>query len=230
MSSSAITIIPKGHLLFHAGTHYICRVNLTAVSFWQTILKWDRALFEKINGDWANSLFDTVMPFLRISLNWAPLYLFLFVLVLHNFRVKGLWWALFFLVTVSLTDMTGTYVFKHNVERLRPCRDPEFMEHVRMVLDGCAGGYSFISNHAANHFGMGVFFFITFRNIIGKWAWLGLIWAASIAYAQVYVGIHYPTDVLGGAVLGLIFGLSTGMLFNKRFGFAIFDKQPTGPF
>lgn len=202
---------------------------LSAATIWQTLLSWDRALFEKINSDWANPLFDAVMPFLRVSLNWVPLYLFLLVLVLQNFRIKGLWWALFFIVTVALTDMTGTYVFKHNIERLRPCRDPEFMDHVRMLLDGCAGGYSFTSNHAANHFGMAVFFFITFRHLIGRWAWLGLFWAASIAYSQVYVGIHYPSDVMGGAMLGVIFGVSTGQLFNKRFGFAIFDKQPTGP-
>lgn len=208
---------------------YICNVNGTPLSVWQTLLQWDRALFEKINSDWANPFFDTVMPFLRVSTHWYPLYLFLLVLVLQNFKVKGLWWALFFLVTVSLTDMTGTYVFKHNIERLRPCRDPEFMEHVRLVLDGCAGGYSFTSNHAANHFGMGMFFFITFRRIIGNWAWLGLFWAATIAYSQVYVGIHYPTDVMGGALLGLIFGLSTGTFFNKRYGFAIFGHQPTGP-
>ncbi len=219
---------PLPEKVFQGFTHYICKVNINAVSFWQTLLTWDRALFEKINSDWANSLFDSVMPWLRVSTVWAPLYLFMLVLVLQNFKASGLWWALLFLVTVALTDMTGTYLFKHNIERLRPCRDPEFMDHVRLVVQQCAGGYSFISNHAANHFGMGVFFFVTFRHMIGKWAWVGLIWAASIAYAQVYVGNHYPLDVLGGAVLGLIFGITTGQLFNKRFGFVIFDDQPTG--
>jgi len=199
-----------------------------AASFWQTIINWDQALFEKINGDWANPFFDALMPFLRNSQVWAPLYLFVLVLVLHNYGVKALWWALLFIVTVSLTDMTGTYIFKHNIERLRPCRDPAFAAHVRLVLKQCAGGYGFISNHAANHFGMAAFFFITFRRMIGKWAWTGLIWAASIAYAQVYVGVHYPLDVLAGALLGLGFGFSTGRLFNKRFGFAIFDNQPIG--
>jgi undecaprenyl-diphosphatase len=196
--------------------------------FWNTLIQWDRALFEKINGDWANPLFDALMPWLRNSQVWAPLYLFLLVLVLYNFGVKGLWWSLMFVVTVSLTDMTGTHVFKHNVERLRPCSDPAFFQHVRMVLKDCAGGYGFISNHAANHFGMGAFFFITFRHIIGRWVWLGFFWAASIAYAQVYVGVHYPLDVLAGALLGVIFGITTGYIFNKQFGFVIFAHQPTG--
>jgi undecaprenyl-diphosphatase len=71
--------------------------------------------------------------------------------------------------------------------------------------------------------GMGVFFYMTFRYELKKWAWAGIIWAIIIAYSQVYVGVHYPSDVLAGALLGLVFGMITGTLFNKRFGFAIFE-------
>ncbi len=183
-------------------------------------------MFEKVNGDWANPLFDALMPFLRNSLNWIPLYLFLLVFVLLNFKIKGIWWVVFFLITIALTDMTGTYVFKHEFIRLRPCNDPNFADRVRKVLNQCAGGYSFISNHAANHFGMAAFFFVTFRHRLKSWAWVGLLWAASIAYAQVYVGVHYPLDVICGAMLGLAFGISAGTFFNKRFGIAIFENQP----
>jgi undecaprenyl-diphosphatase len=200
-------------------------MNFSAINFWQKIIQWDKSLFEKINGDWANPFFDAVMPFLRNSLSWVPLYMFLLVFVLMNFKVKGIWWALLFLSTVALTDMVGTYVFKHGFERLRPCSDPDFVDHVRLVLKQCAGGYSFTSNHAANHFGMATFFFVTFRHLIKKWVWVGLFWAACICYAQVYVGVHYPLDVIVGALLGLAFGISTGTIFNKRFGFAIFDNQ-----
>ncbi len=199
---------------------------LLVINFWQKLVEWDQSLFEKINGDWANSFFDTVMPFLRNSINWAPLYLFLLVFVLMNFKVKGIWWAVLFLSTVALADMTGTYVFKHGFDRLRPCNDPNFADHVRLLLKHCAGGSSFTSNHAANHFGMAAFFFVTFRHLFKKWAWFGLFWAAAIAYAQVYVGVHYPLDVFCGALLGLAFGITTGTFFNKRFGFAIFDNQP----
>lgn len=200
---------------------------LSAINFWYKLVEWDQSLFVKINSEWANPFFDTIMPFLRHSTSWAPLYLFMLVFVLLNFKTKGLWWAVFFLSTVALTDMTGNYVFKHGFERLRPCNDPDFYLNVRLLLNRCGGGYSFISNHAANHFGMAAFFFVTFRHLIKKWAWFALFWAAMIAYAQVYVGVHYPLDVLCGALLGLAFGISTGSLFNKRFGFAIFDNQPS---
>lgn len=196
-----------------------------AIDFWKKLVQWDQSLFISINSDWTNPAFDVVMPFLRNSLTWAPLYLFLLIFVLVNFKVRGLWWVVFFLSTVALTDMTGTYVFKHAFERLRPCSDPDFFTHVRLLLKQCAGGYSFTSNHAANHFGMATFFFITFRHLFKIGAWIALGWAAAICYSQVYVGVHYPLDVFVGALLGLAFGITTGTFFNKRFGITTFGNQ-----
>lgn len=195
------------------------------LNIWSNMLELDRKLFIKLNQEWTNPVFDVILPWLRHSAVWAPLYIFILLFVVINFKSSSIWWIVLFLGTVALTDMIGTYVFKHNIERLRPCRDPEMFSYVRLLVRNCAGGYSFTSNHAANHFGMGVFFFITMRKIIPKWAWLGLAWAALICYAQVYVGVHYPFDVLGGALLGLLAGSFTGLTFNKRFGFAIFDNQ-----
>src|SRR5688572_756404 len=111
------------------------------LSLWQQLIKWDQVLFEKINSDWTNSLFDSLMPFLRNSSHWAPLYVFLLAFMVINFKTKGVWWTVLFIATVALTDMTGTYVFKHSVERLRPCNDPLFYEQVRLLLKNC-GGYS----------------------------------------------------------------------------------------
>lgn len=167
------------------------------------------------------------MPFMRNSDHWLPLYLFLVVFMLINFKSKGGWWVLFFFATIALCDMTGTFVFKNNFERARPCADPDFFSNVRLLINHCSGAYSFPSNHAANHFGMAVFFFITTKSFLKKWAAIGFIWAALIGFAQIYIGVHYPSDVLAGTILGLIFGSLTGRLFNKRFGFANFDNQPT---
>lgn len=183
----------------------------------------DRSLFRTINSQWTNSFFDAVMPWLRNGSTWAPLYLFLLVFVVSNFKKRSGWWIIFFICTVALTDMAGTYLFKHNFQRLRPCFDPELASSIRLLINNCSGGYSFTSNHAANHFGMATFFFFSFRHVLPKIAWIGFIWAAAIAYAQVYVGVHYPFDVLGGAILGILVGSISALVFNKRFGFAIFD-------
>ena len=164
------------------------------------------------------------MPYLRNSYYWTPLYLFLLLFVIINFKGRGWWWVLIFLCTVSLTDIISSRILKEVFERLRPCQDPDFMGYVRLLVDQCSGGSSFTSSHAANHFGMATFFFITFRHLFKKWAWLVFIWAAAVGYAQVYVGVHYPGDVLGGAVAGILMGSLTGVFFNKRYGIAIFGK------
>ena len=196
-------------------------------NFWQKLEKLDQWLFIKINSGFTNPFFDSLFPFMRYPLNWAPLYLFLFIFALLNYKGKGGWWILFFVTTIALTDMTGTYIFKHNFERIRPCGDPDFFYHVRLLVNHCSAGNSFISNHAANHFGLAAFFFLTAKPLLKHWALLAFAWAGMIAYSQVYVGIHYPSDVLAGALLGLLFGTLTGTLFNKRYGFAIFDAQST---
>jgi membrane-associated phospholipid phosphatase len=201
--------------------------TLLQLSILQTLEQWDQWLFIKLNSSSTNPVFDNLMPFLRNGTNWAPLYLFLGVFVLMNFKNKGGWWILFFIATTALTDITGTFLLKHNFERLRPCNDPDFYYHVRLLVNQCSGGYSFTSNHSSNHFGMAAFFYISFRPVFKKWAWIGYVWAGSIAYAQVYVGVHYPLDVLAGALVGLAAGSLTGKLFNKRYGFTIFDNQPT---
>jgi undecaprenyl-diphosphatase len=197
-----------------------------AITFWQKLLQWDQSLFVKINSEWTNPVFDSVMPFLRTPINWVPLYLFILVFVPINFKVKGLWWIVFFLVTVALTDMVGTNVFKYNFLRTRPCNNPDLSEQLRLLVL-CPSGYGFTSNHAANHFGMATFLFFTFRHLFKKWMWLAFLWAGSICYAQVYVGVHYPGDVIAGALLGLIFGAFTSFLFHKYFGH-VYAEERTG--
>ncbi len=209
------------------GYWYFWPMFLLQNSILQKLQQLDQWLFVQVNSEFTNPFFDSFMPFMRNAPNWAPLYIFIVVFILLNFKSKGAWWVVFFLVTIALTDMTGNYVFKHQFERLRPCSDPDFFFRVRLLVNQCSGGYSFTSNHAANHFGMATFFYFTLRPVLKKWAWIGFLWAGLVAYAQVYVGVHYPFDVLAGSLLGFFFGGITATLFNKRYGFAIFDNQPT---
>lgn len=188
----------------------------------QKLEQWDQWLFIQVNNHQSNSFFDSIMPFVRSPYTWAPVYIFLLVLIPSNFR-RGWWWCLVFLCTVSLCDMTSTNLFKEVFHRLRPCADPDFLQNVRLVVDRCGGNYSFTSNHAANHFGMATFIFITLRSYFKNWVWLAFFWAALVGYAQIYVGVHYPFDVIGGAIIGFVYGLLLGSFFNKRFGFANFD-------
>lgn len=184
----------------------------------QQLLHFDRWLFAKVNQGGANAFFDVLMPFLRQPLFWAPLYTFAILLVLFNFRKHLFSWVLFGAVTVTITDVVSSRFFKPVVGRLRPCNDALMAEHIR-VLAGCGMNGSFTSSHAANHFGISMFFFMTLHQCIGKkWASLFFLWAAVVCYAQVYVGVHYPLDVAGGALLGTIAGYAFGTVFNKEIG------------
>ena len=191
---------------------------LLASSLWQQLDQWDKWLFIKLNSGFTHPVMDAVFPFLRASAFWAPLYLFVVVLAIYNWGRRGLWWALAFVCTTALTDLVGTRVFKEGFQRLRPCNDPDFFMYVRLLVKQCSGGYSFTSNHAANHFGLATFFYLTMSASIKRWAYLGYLWASFIVWAQIYVGVHYPLDVLGGALLGVLAGLLTAWIFNSKVG------------
>jgi membrane-associated phospholipid phosphatase len=185
-------------------------------SLWNTIKLWDQTGLFHINQVWSNKYFDVVMPWLRESVIWLPLYLFFFVFVLVNFGRKGLIWIMFFIITVTICDQASGY-FKHWVHRPRPCNDAFMMQYIRLRLEYCSSSFSFTSSHAANHFGLALFIHKTFRNLAWvRTSWL-FLWAAVICYAQMYVGIHYPLDIVGGMFIGLMAGWLTANVFNRRF-------------
>lgn len=189
-----------------------------------TLIGWDKKLFIFINSSMANPVFDAVLPYFRYPYNWAPLYFFFIAFALINFKKKGLWWVLFLIVSFACADMIGTHLFKHVFERLRPCNDPFFRFHVRLLVEGCSTGYSFVSNHAINHFALASFFYFSTKDIIPRYAWIAWLWAALIGFAQVYVGVHYPFDVLVGAFLGINIGALVYFLLFKKLSFPIFDN------
>ncbi|MCO6496792.1 MAG: phosphatase PAP2 family protein [Chitinophagaceae bacterium] len=179
------------------------------------VLRFDFYLFHKINKEWSNSFFDAVLPFLREPTFWVPFYLFLAVFVVLNFKVKGLWWILGFLLLASVSDFTSSSIIKETFFRLRPCRDPAVMWDIRFIVKYCPISSSFVSSHAVNHFAISTFIFATFRKPLGNWWALILLWAAMICYAQVYVGVHYPVDVLAGSIYGIFLGGIAAKIFNR---------------
>lgn len=179
-----------------------------------SIIGWDKQLFTYINNKWTNPFFDTVLPFLRESIIWAPLYLFLLVLAIQNFGKAKWWWMGGFLLTFALTDTVTSRFIKSVFQRLRPCNDPLMADHVRLLLKYCGTGYSFVSTHAANHFGIAMFIYLTCKQYSQRFA-LFFVWAFAIAYAQVYVGVHYPLDVFCGACVGLFLGWISVKIYRK---------------
>lgn len=186
-----------------------------AATFWQRLQQWDQDLFLFFNHRLANPVFDAVLPLLRNPFFWAPFYLFILCFALLNWGRRSLWWSLAFVCTFALTDLAGQHLFKETIHRLRPCNDPLFSTEVRLLAQACGGGYSFVSNHAANHFGLATFMVCSLQRIFGRWLYTLYLWAALVSFAQIYVGVHYPLDVAGGALLGVGTGYLTAALFRR---------------
>lgn len=182
------------------------------------LVKFDYHLFHQINTDWQNPVFDSVFPFIREPLLWAPFYFFLALFVVLNFSRRGFYWVLFFAVNAGLTDLVSSRLIKGNFPRLRPCRDPFVADSMRFLVEYCPISSSFTSSHAANHFSAAVFIFVTFRKSISPWWALVLLWAFAISYAQVYVGVHFPIDIFCGAIVGALLGYAVSSFYNKKIG------------
>ncbi len=199
----------------HTATFLLFQLLLSTITKW--VVAFDVACFKLVNSVFTHPYLDATLPIWRDSIFWTPLYLFFIAFGLMQFGKKAWLWILFGILTVTITDQVSSTIIKHWVARLRPCSDPEMQPYVRLLLTHCSGGYSFTSSHATNHFGIATFFHITLRHCLPtKWLFA---WAASIAYAQVYVGVHYPLDVVGGTILGLLLGNMVASFYCRRFPF-----------
>lgn len=181
----------------------------------ESLLRLDYIIWGYINVRWHNSYLDTIMVFARNQWTWAPLYLFLALFIPRRFGRNGWIWCAVFILTFALSDQLSATVIKPLVGRLRPCNDPYFQGIVHIIVP-CGGGKSFPSSHAANHFSLAIFSSITLSKHY-KWVWVAaIVWATLVAYAQVYVGVHYPLDVLCGGIIGAFIGLFTGSIFRRK--------------
>jgi undecaprenyl-diphosphatase len=186
----------------------------------------DRKIFFLINNRGSNGFLDNLLPFLREAMLWSPLYLFLLVFAVVNFGKKGWWWVLFFGCTAALSDLMSSHLIKENIFRLRPCNDPGLTGRIHILVNYIPQSSSFTSSHATNHFGLAMFIVMTLQRYTTPWIKLFFVWAAAISYAQVYVGVHYPFDVLCGALLGCLLGYITARFFNNYIGLiSLHDKS-----
>lgn len=178
---------------------------------------YDTRLLKFINHDLRNGFFDWLMPLLRNSPFWVPFYLFIILFVIINFKKTGYWFILFAILTAISSDLVSSQLIKQNIIRLRPCNDASLSSWLQVLVAYRPQSSSFTSSHAANHFSVAMILFLAGRQYFGKWMYLILFWAFSICYAQMYVGVHYPVDIICGAIIGLIIGYLFSKLFRSLF-------------
>lgn len=184
----------------------------------QSLIEVDQSLFHQVNSEWTNAFLDWLLPVWRNMYFWIPVYIFIILFAALNYGKKSYWFILFLICAVGTSDFTSSHLVKKTIKRVRPCNDAELTE-VRTLVR-CGSGYSFTSSHATNHFALSYFLFATlglrFRKIRG---WL-IAWAATVSYAQVYVGVHYPVDIISGMILGILISKIFVWMY-KRSGKAI---------
>lgn len=170
----------------------------------------DQQLFLFLNS--LNSPFlDTLMHAISGKVIWIPLYLSILIFLGIKYKRKFLVILLFIILAATLADQASV-LFKNLVQRLRPCHEPSLEGLIHLVKGECGGKFGFVSSHASNSFNVAL---LSLLFIQKRWYTISIIlWASVIGYSRIYLGVHYPGDVICGSLLGALIGWSVYKLYE----------------
>ncbi len=174
----------------------------------------DQDLFFLLNGmhtDWL----DPLMYYISKTLTWLPVFVLLLWILIKNFGWKSLVWLGGIALAITLADQVTSGFMKPFFERYRPSRDPSFEDGLVHIVNGYKGGkYGFASSHAANAFALATFLYLVLKDIVRYTGYL-FVMAVLIAYSRIYLGVHYPADVIVGGAIGAVAGGASFWISRK---------------
>jgi len=183
--------------------------------FFEKLESADQHLFLLING-LHNPFFDKLMLAVSNPLYSIPVFLFLLFALYKAYPGWQMVWVLLAVgLSIILTDQLSVKAFKNVFLRYRPCYNTDIQAYIHLVKSYCGGKYGFVSSHAANFAGLGILFTQLLKFEYRKIAWVMGAWVVLIGYSRVYLGVHYPADVIGGFILGSIIGWLVYKLLQK---------------
>lgn len=159
-----------------------------------------------------NEFFDVVMYWVTLKYTWFPFYILLIVFLIWKYKLQGLYMVLAIALAVALADQFTSGFMKPYFVRLRPCYEPDLHGNIH-VVGGCGGKYGFASSHSANAFGFATIVWFLLKDSYKHLGWL-FVWAAAVAYSRVYVGVHYPLDIIVGGIVGFLLGFLVYLIYR----------------
>jgi undecaprenyl-diphosphatase len=170
------------------------------------LIELDKQLFLFLNS-LHSPFWDTVMWHISGKYQWVPFYAFILYMIIRKYKMRTFYVIVFVTLLITMADQSSVKLFKFVFERPRPCHDDALQGLVHIVNGKCGGPYGFVSSHASNVFALAMFTALIIRK---RWfIYLMFFFASIVSYSRIYLGVHYPGDIIGGAILGVICGLIT---------------------
>lgn len=161
---------------------------------------WDTNLFLFLNG-FNSPFFDGFMWAVSEKFTWIPLYMSVVYIVAAKWRMQGVWVLLALVAGVVIADQVASGIIKEVVQRPRPSHVEDLQDLIHLVHGKKGGRFGFVSSHAANSVCFALLSSLLFRNKLYSGALL--VWAVLVSYSRIYLGVHYPLDIIGGAIVGI---------------------------